>query len=147
MGKERASDGQFSLADFGIRLLGATGLVLATYNPSGYSYVAWIRDAWQDGSIGPVHYFFAVVLLIGWIILLRATFNSLGILGLILGTALLATLVWMLVDFGLLKDASVTVYTWISLICISVLLALGLCWSHIWRRLTGQVDVDDFDND
>jgi len=33
--------------------------------------------------------------------------------------------------------------SWVVLVCIAALLAIGLCWSHIWRRLTGQFEVDE----
>jgi hypothetical protein len=36
-------------------------------------------------------------------------------------------------------------FGWIAIVCVALLLALGLSWSHLWRRLTGQVDTDDFD--
>jgi len=134
-----------TFAGFSIRFLIATGLVLVTYNPSGYSFYDWFSRAWDTGGPGAPHYFVAVLLVIGWVILLRATFNSLGALGLVLGSALLGTLVWLLFDLGLLTGSSLSFYAWISLVCLGALLALGLCWSHIWRRMTGQVDIDDFE--
>jgi hypothetical protein len=85
------------------------------------------------------------VLLIGWVILLRATLNSLGLLGLALGAMLLAAGVWLLFDLGVLHQSSSSLFGWIAIVCVALLLALGLSWSHLWRRLTGQVDTDDFD--
>jgi hypothetical protein len=38
---------------------------------------------------------------------------------------------------------TVTSATWVSLFCVALLLAVGLSWSHVWRRLTGQFEVDD----
>jgi hypothetical protein len=37
----------------------------------------------------------------------------------------------------------VSTLTWIVLVGLSLLLAVGMSWSHIRRRLTGQVDVDE----
>jgi hypothetical protein len=37
--------------------------------------------------------------------------------------------------------------TWIALLCLSGLLAIGMSWSHVRRRLTGQIDVDAVDED
>lgn len=34
----------------------------------------------------------------------------------------------------------------IVLVCATVVLAVGLSWAHIWRRLTGQYAVDEIDN-
>jgi len=146
MAKKSQQTERLSLKGFFIRFLVATGLVLATYNPSGYSFVHWFRNAWSPGSPGAPHYFVLVLLVIGWVILLRATFNSLGALGLVLGAALLGSLVWLLFDFGVLTGSSVSFYAWVSEFCLGALLALGLCWSLIWRRLTGQIDIDDFDD-
>ena len=70
----------------------------------------------------------------------------LGFFGLMLGAALLGGVVWLLVDIELLNVQSFKSATWIVLVCVSLLLAVGLSWSHVWRRLTGQFEVDDGDN-
>lgn len=128
-----------------MRLVGTTVLVLATYNPSGWSFVHWLRNGFADGALGPEHFVSGIVLIIGWIILLTATFRSIGMLGLILGTSLFGGLVWLLIDFGVLSIDSRSELTWVILIVASLVLAIGLSWSHVWRRLTGQFEVDDSD--
>jgi hypothetical protein len=90
-----------------------------------------------------VHAVVGIVLLAGWVVFLRATFQSLGVLGLLLGAAFFAALVWLLVDFGLLATDSVSTMTWVTMVCLALLLAIGMSWSHVRRRMTGQVDVDD----
>jgi hypothetical protein len=135
----------FGFGSFLIRLLAASVMVFATWNPSGYSYVDWVRAAWQADTAGAIHAFVGVILLIGWVILLRATFNSLGMLGLLLGGLLLGVTVWLLYDLGVLRDASRSHIAWISVACLAILLGIGLSWSYLWKRLTGQVDVDEFD--
>jgi hypothetical protein len=135
----------FGLVDFFVRLAGALLMVLATWNPGGHSFVDWVGNAWSADTLGAVHAFVGVLLLIGWVILLRATFNSLGLFGLVLGGLLLGVTVWLLFDLGVLRGGSTTTFAWIVLCCIAILLALGLSWSYVWKRLTGQVDVDDFD--
>lgn len=137
----------FGLGEFAVRLVAALAMVLATWNPTGYSYADWLEGAWSADSMGAVHAFFGVVLLIGWVILLRATFNSLGLLGLILGGLLLGSTVWLLFDLGVLHGQSASFISWIVLVCLAVLLAIGLSWSYVWKRLTGQVDVEDFDRE
>ena len=136
---------ELSWAGFFIRLVATTVLVLATYNPSGWSFVHWLRRAFSNSALGPEHFVVGIVLLIGWVILLAATQRSMGTLGLILGAALFGGVVWMLVDFGVLSIDSVSEMTWIVLIILSLMLAIGLSWSHVWRRLTGQFDTDDDD--
>jgi hypothetical protein len=34
---------------------------------------------------------------------------------------------------------------WIVLLVFAIILAIGLSWSHMRRRLTGQADVDEVD--
>ena len=127
------------------RFLGALGLVIATYNPTQYSYFQWVRSALSEGNMGPEHFFVGALLLIGWAILLFATRNSLGTIGVLLGVALFGTAVWWLIDLGVLQADSFSSVTWIVLVCLAGLLAIGLSWSHIWRRLTGQFEVADED--
>ena len=128
---------------FLLRFLASLILVLATYNPSNYSYFDWVQGTFGNGGPGPEHFFVGVVLLIGWAVLLHATFQSLGKLGILLAVAFFGTLVWLLVDFGLLATDSVSAVSWIVLICLAALLTIGLSWSALWRRMTGQVDVLD----
>ena len=78
---------------------------------------------------------------------MRATFRSLGVLGLVLASAFFASFVWVFYDLGWLKTDNVSVMTWVVLVIVSLLLAIGMSWSHIRRRLTGQVDIDDVDED
>ena len=133
---------EFDFLSFLWRLIATLILVLATYNPTDYSFVGWLRAANPENPLGPEHFVVGVVLLIGWVILLAATHRSIGTFGLILGGALLGGVVWLLIDIGWLNIETVTTATWVALLCISVLLAVGLSWSHVWRRITGQFEVD-----
>jgi hypothetical protein len=141
-GHDRPSK-EFNFYSFLWRFIASLILVLATYNPTEYSFVGWLRHARELGALGPEHFVVGVVLLIGWVILLAATSRSLGAFGLILGGSLLGGVVWLLIDVGLLDVDTLTSATWVSLICVALLLAVGLSWSHVWRRLTGQFEVDD----
>jgi uncharacterized membrane protein len=141
--KRKTASGELTVLGFMWRLIASLLLVFSTYNPSGYSYFDWVRLAIRDGEVGPEHLIAGIVLLIGWTILVVATKRSLETLGTVLGIILLGALVWLLIDFGLLHVDSVSAISWVILTCISVLLTIGLSWSHIWRRLTGQVEVDD----
>ena len=118
-------------------------LVLATYNPSDFSYYDWVMSALGNGTLGALHFLAGVLLAIGWTIYLVATFRSLGPLGLVLGAAFFVALVWVLIEFDILKLHSASSITWVVLVCLSALLAIGVSWSHIWRRLTGQLEVDE----
>ena len=139
----RRTSAEFDWAGFGIRLAATLVLVLATYNPSGWSYAHWLKIAFSNSGLGPEHFVVGVVVLIGWVILLTATQRSMGTFGLVLEALLFGGLIWLLIDFGVLRIDSVSEFTWVILIILSVMLAIGLSWSHVWRRLTGQFEVDD----
>ncbi|MEQ8205562.1 MAG: DUF6524 family protein [Woeseia sp.] len=137
----RSSD--LTIAGFGLRFIAALVLVMATYNPTRYSVFAWIREALAASNLGAPHVFVLVLLAIGWTVYLVASFRSLGTLGMVLGSAFFAALIWLLTDFGLLAANSVTSLTWIILVCLAALLTIGVSGSHMWRRLTGQLEVDE----
>lgn len=133
-------------AGFLMRLAAALVLVLVTFNPSGESAYHWIGGALRDSAFGPKHLILLAMLLIGWSIYWIATWRALGTLGVTLAAVLLAGVIWLLFDIGLLQSTSITAMTWISLVCLSFVLAIGVSWSHLWRRLTGQINVEDVDD-
>ena len=139
----RRTTREFDWLGFLWRLAATLVLVLATYNPSGWSFAHWLQNGFSNSELGPEHFVVGVIILIGWVILLTATQRSMGTLGLILEALLFGGLVWLLVDFGILSIDSVTEFSWVILIILAVMLAIGLSWSHVWRRLTGQFEVDD----
>lgn len=135
----------FSWPSFGLRLLFSLALVLATFNPSGYSYFHWIKTIFPH--INPYVAICGVLLIIGWSIYLHATLRALGTLGIILALLFMCCLVWIFIDLGWFKWQSMSAMAWIGLIILAVILAVGISWSHIRRRMTGQVDTDDIDDD
>lgn len=133
----------FGFMDFLRRWGLALVLVLLTYNPSGLSWLHWARTAFDGDGLGPMHYFTGVILLAGWAMLVIATQRSLGMLGSVIGAAIIGTGIWLLVDLGVLSAGTVNAITWLALIALATLLAVGLSWSHVWRRMSGQLEVDD----
>lgn len=134
---------QFSFASFLVRWLVALVLVFATFNPTEYSYYRWVAG-WDGGNMA-LKTLAGVVLLILFLIFLRATWRSIGPIGVILAAALLGALIWVSIDFGVLDLARPTVMTWVVLFAVSTVLAVGISWSHVRRRVTGQADIDDVD--
>jgi hypothetical protein len=132
-------------AGYLLRFLAAVVLVFSTYNPSGYSYFHWARDSLP--GIDPLVVFAGVVLLIGWTIFLRATIRSLGAFGLLLAFAFFGTLIWLLIYWNLVPADNLTAIIYIILMVLCGVLATGISWSHIRRRMTGQVDVDEIEGD
>ncbi len=134
---------QFNALSFLLRWVFALVLVFASYNPSGYSYYHWVGAGLQD--MLPAKIFLGVVLLIGWVIYFRAAWNSLGVIGLILASAFFGTLIWMIISWGVIPADSPAMITYIAEVALSAVLATGMSWSHIRRRLSGQVDTDEIE--
>lgn len=131
----------FDINSFLLRFAFALALVYLTYNPSGYSWVGWLR------SETPMVYKVAagLVLLIGWVIYVRATWNSLGALGTVLAGAFFAVIIWLLIQWGLLSLDNAATVQWLGLFVLSGILAIGMSWSHIRRRMAGQYDTDEIE--
>lgn len=141
------------LGGIALRFVFALCLVYATYNPTGYSYFHWVAGAFS-GEL-PASSWFAspalkfvvgVVLAIGWVIYSNATRRSLGGVGVFLVVALCAGVIWLLVDRNVFSANSIPALTHLALIVVSAVLAVGMAWSHLRRRMTGQVDTDETDD-
>ena len=135
---------RFNSLSFLLRWAIALVLVFVTFNPTDYSYYRWVA-VW-DGENIPVKALAGIVLLILYVIFLRATWRSIGPIGLALAAALMAVLIWVTIDFGLLNLNQPTIVTWVLLFAIATILAIGISWSHIRRRVTGQADMDDVED-
>ncbi len=98
----------FSLASFLLRWLVALVLVFATFNPTDYSYYRWVAgmDGGMDGGNLALKALAGVALLILYVIYLRATWRSIGPIGVSLATAFLGALIWVTIDLGLLSTSS-----------------------------------------
>ena len=135
----------FGWDKFIVRFIFALVVVFSTYNPEGYSYFHWIYEDLPAFSV--LKAFIGVILLICWIILIRATLGSLGAIGILLAAAFFGLAIWLLIDvFGLSTD-SFRVVAYIISIMLASVLSIGISWSHIRRRLSGQVDTDEIDRD
>lgn len=126
---------------FILRWLFALILLAATYNPTPYNFTRWAFENWQTQL--PVTVLFALVLFVGYVIYLRATLRSIGTFGMALVLALVGALLWVLWDFGLFDLSNPTLMTWVGIFALSLVLGIGLSWSIIRRKLSGQVDMDD----
>ncbi|MCK5665409.1 MAG: hypothetical protein KAI17_18100 [Thiotrichaceae bacterium] len=136
----------FNFTSFLIRLFFALILVFASYNPSDYSFYHWLTQSLDQG-LQPLLIFCGVVLLIGWVIYIRATITSLGVIGLVLAFAFFGSLLWLVIDMGIVPADSIEIITYIILTLLACVLSIGMSWSHLRRRMSGQVDVNDTDSD
>lgn len=127
-----------------LRILAALVLVFLSYNPYGGSYYHWALI--PPLEFEPLRMLAGVVLLIAWIVFLRATGRSLGPIGFVLATAFFGLIIWLIIDwFHLQADSLKTIVTLVE-IGLALVLGAGMSWSHIRRRLTGQYDVDEIEN-
>jgi hypothetical protein len=131
----------FQFSGFLMRFIIALVLVFLSFNPSGYSFFHW---APQQAFPLPVLLLGGIVLLIVWVIFLRATLRSLGPIGITLAGALFACVVWVAIYYNLLAIGS-TIFVYIILVVIAAVLGIGMSWSHVRRRMSGQADMDDVD--
>ncbi|MFT6023578.1 MAG: Na+/melibiose symporter-like transporter [Ascidiaceihabitans sp.] len=125
------------------RWLAAFILLATTYNPTPYSYVSWVMGQ-QNGALS-LMVLAGLLLLIGYIIYLRATLRSIGGIGVVLVLALVGAILWVLYDLGVLDVQNSNLNTWLGLLALSIVLGVGLSWSHVRRALSGQADMDDVD--
>jgi hypothetical protein len=125
------------------RWLTAFSLLTVTFNPTQYNYIAWARD--HGGDNLSVAVLVGLLLLVGYIIFLRATLRSIGPFGMGLVLAIVGALLWVLHDLGILALDNRSLNVWLGLLALSLVLGIGLGWSHVRRSLSGQSDVDDLD--
>ncbi|HEY2780825.1 MAG TPA: DUF6524 family protein [Steroidobacteraceae bacterium] len=135
--------GRLTLSGFLGRLLASLALVLATYNPTGMSFLSWIAGNFPH--VQPLQAVVALVLLAVWIFFVHATWRSLGTLGVTLGLAFFAAVIWLISSWGWLSTSSHTAMIWVALIFIACMLTLGLCWGLIRVRVSGQAVIEEVD--
>jgi hypothetical protein len=130
-----------SFSGFLVRAVLSLVLVLLTFNPSGYSYVHMVSEGFPH--ITPVEAVLGILLLIGWIVFLGATLKSIGLVGMVLAFGLCAALIWMIVSWGWVSLDNTSALTWIALVVLALIMAIGMAWAHLYRRWTGQTTVDE----
>ncbi len=123
------------------RWLGAFVLLALTYNPTPWNYVTWAKTNFATNM--PVTLLLGLILGLGYLLYGTATLRSIGVLGIVLVGALFGLMVWVLYDWGLLRLENAGLNTWLSITVLSVILGVGLSWSILWQRLSGQATVDD----
>ena len=128
-----------------LRWLFAFMLVAASFNPTPWNYTRWALDNYATET--PITVLLGLILLICYVIYIRATLRSIGAFGITLVVAVVAALIWVLIDQGLLTLENSDVNMWLGIFALSVVLGIGLSWSIVRRTLSGQLDVDDWDDE
>jgi hypothetical protein len=118
-------------------------LVYLTFNPSGNSYFHWLADGFP--SITPAKAIAGLLLLGAWVFFVHSTFNALGGLGVGLLVALFGCIVWWMVSRGWLSIADRASMAWVVLGIVGIVLGIGMSWSIIRQKISGQASVDRVD--
>ena len=82
-------------------------------------------------------------LIAAWVVFVQATRRSLGVGGAFLVIALFGCTIWAMVYYGVLSPTSSRAIANLILIALALVLAIGMSWSMVSRKLSGQVDTDD----
>lgn len=118
-----------------IRILACVAFVLATYNPSGYSYWDWLGEGvtTSNAAVG-------IIIVIIYAFLMWVVLAELGTLGTISGLVLAALVGRQLYLMAAPETAVGMVLQLIALVCFAGFLGVGLSWSTLTQRLTGQIN-------
>ena len=124
-----------------LRWLGAFVLLAATYNPTQVNFTRWAEANWQTQM--PLTLLLGLLLGVGYMIYIGATLRSIGAFGILLVGAIVAALVWVLIDYQILTLQNPSLNLWLGIFALSIVLGIGLSWSIIRQRLSGQATVDE----
>jgi len=131
---------KLNASGFLFRWMGALALVLGTYNPTPYNFVAWVTDDATQGEQIPLKFLLGALMIIGYVIYFRATFESIGFIGIGLALLFFGGVVWLLIDWGFLNLEEYGTLAWVILFVLATIMAIGISWSFVRRMLSGQVD-------
>ena len=124
-----------------MRWFGAFALLAATFNQTQFNYIRWADANWQSQM--PLVVLLGLLLAVGYIVYIGATLRSLGPFGMVLVGAIFAALIWVLIDWGILALGNSSLNIWLGILALSLVLGVGLSWSILWQKMSGQASVDD----
>ena len=124
-----------------LRWLGAFLLLAAIFNPTGWNYVTWARTDWADQTSLVV--FAGLILAVIAMVYLVATMRSIGAAGALIIAAIFAAGLWVLSDWGVLGLENSALNIWLGILALSLILGVGMSWSILRQRLSGQQTTDE----
>ena len=124
-----------------LRWLGAFVLLAAIFNPTQWNYVVWARQSWGDQM--PLIVFTGLILTVAAMVYVVATMRSIGATGALVIAAIFAAGIWVLTDWGLLGLSNSSLNTWLGILALSLILGVGMSWSILRQRLSGQQTTDE----
>ncbi|MEO5620810.1 MAG: DUF6524 family protein [Cypionkella sp.] len=124
-----------------MRWLGAFVLLALTYNPTEWNFTRWAEANWSSQM--PLTLLMGLLLAVGYLVYIGATLRSIGAFGILLVAAIVGALVWVLIDYGVLTLQNPQLNLWLGIFALSVVLGIGLSWSILRQKLSGQATVDE----
>ena len=130
-----------------LRTVSALVLVFLTWNAEGWSYYHWTIEPLLRGAgeFTAIKFLAGTLLVAGWVVFLQATRRSIGLMGATLVAAIFGGVIWLLISRGIVSANSGRGIARAVLIALSLVLGVGMSWSHMSRRMTGQADTDVVD--
>lgn len=118
-----------------IRTLACVVFVLATYNPSGYSYWDWLAEGvtTSKAAVG-------IIIVMVYVFLFWVVVGELGLMGTLVGLVVMMLAGRQLYLIAAPDSAQGLVLQVIGLVCFAGFLGIGLSWATVTTRLHGQVN-------
>ncbi|MBT9244190.1 hypothetical protein KM031_04055 [Gemmobacter fulvus] len=126
-----------------LRWLGAFVLLSATFNPTDWNYIRWAEA--NFASQMPLAILLGLLLALGYMIYIAATLRSIGVIGIAFIAAIFGVAVWFFSDLGFLTLSNRDLNLWLGILALSLILGVGLSWSILRQKLSGQATVDQVD--
>ncbi len=126
-----------------IRWLGAFVLLSVTYNPTEWNYIAWVQATWPAQM--PLAVFLGLLLAVAYMVYVLATLRSIGAFGVMVVAAIFGAGLWVLTDWGVVTLTDPSLNLWLGILVGSLILGIGLSWSILRQRLSGQASVDEIE--
>lgn len=128
---------------FILRWIFAFLLVALTYNPTDFNYVRWVSQNFSAQM--PLAILLGLLLALGYMIYIAATLRSIGVIGIAFIAAIFGVAVWFFSDLGFLTLSNRDLNLWLGILALSLILGVGLSWSILRQKLSGQATVDQVD--
>jgi hypothetical protein len=123
-----------------IKLILSFILVFGTWNPLKYDVAHYVMGL---ESFNLLVIFFLAVLLVIWLIAIRALHEALGTTGILVYLILVGLLLGGLYQIGIIDINNLDTLGWYLNGIVTLMLFTGLMAPIWWRRMTGKVTVDD----
>lgn len=122
--------------DFLVRWLFTFGLLLATYNPTGVSYIDWL--AAPDSEIFPVKVFVGVCLLILNLFVYGIALRTLSYDGVIASILFFSLMTWAGYSLGVRLPTTAMLIMWVQF-AIATTMTFGLWLAQLRQHVSGLV--------